>query len=105
MAAFTVQRARFVMYRFFTPGSFFLEPYFRHSPRVRIWFGLFYIMFLVLYFSIPATDGLRRRILFAIFFALRFLYFPFYSSASGAFVFPAVMLAFVMRDHRKYLLV
>lgn len=85
-------------------GFFFIEPYFRRSTSHWLWFAAFYVTFLTLYFAIAATEGLTQKVLFALLFALGFAYFPFNSSASGAFVYPVVMLAFVMRRTRTYVL-
>ena len=84
-------------------GFFFIEPYYRHSVAHWFWFAGFYISFLTVYFLIVALDGLPQKLLIAVMFCLAFVYFPFNSSASGAFVYAIVMLAFIMRNTRAYL--
>ncbi len=86
-------------------GFFFIEPYFRRSARHWLWFAVFYVTFLVLYFAIPAAKGLTQKILFVLMFALGFVYFPFNTSASGAFVYPVVMLGFCIRRTSMFVLV
>ncbi len=86
-------------------GFFFIEPYFRHSTRHWLWFAAFYVTFLSLYFAIPATRGLAQKLLFLLLFALGFIYFPFNTSASGAFVYPVVMLGFCIRRTSTYVMV
>lgn len=85
-------------------GFFFIEPYFRHDAHHWMWFGLFYAAFLALYFAIPNTRGRVQQLMFGLLFVLGYAYFPFNESASGAFVYPVVMLAFVMRETRTYLI-
>jgi len=85
-------------------GFFFIEPYFRRSRSHWLWFAAFYVTFLALYFGIYATEGLTRKVLFGLLFALGFVYFPFNSSASGVFVYPVVMLAFYIRTTQRYVL-
>ena len=85
-------------------GFFFIEPYFRHSTSHWLWFAAFYVTFLALYFAIPASEGFLQKALFVLLFALGFVYFPYNTSASGAFVYPVVMLAFVVQNNRTYLL-
>ncbi|SEC60322.1 sensor histidine kinase [Terriglobus roseus] len=82
---------------------FFIEPYYRHSLTHWLWFAAFYVVFLGLYFGITESRGRTQQILFVLMFALGYAYFPFNQSASGAFVFPIVMLAFVLRSTRTYL--
>lgn len=86
-------------------GFFFIEPYFSHSLRHWLWFGLAYAVFLALYIAIPNTEGSRQRALIGCMFVLAFVYYPFNSSASGLFVYPVVMLAFMIRSIRTYLIV
>lgn len=81
---------------------FFIEPYFQHSTRHWLWFFAFYICFLSLYFAIAATKHMVQRVLVGGMFALAFVYFPFNSSASGAFVYPLVILAFIIRRTDLY---
>lgn len=85
-------------------GFFFIEPYYRHSLHHWLWFAAFYVTFLFLYFAIVATNGRMQQLLFVLMFLVSFGYFPFNSSASGAFVFPVVMLAFVIRRTAVYVL-
>jgi two-component system sensor histidine kinase DesK len=82
---------------------FFIEPYYRHSRTHWLWFAAFYVVFLALYFSITQTKGRTQQILFVLMFVLGYVYFPFNQSASGAFVYPVVMLAFVVRSTRTYI--
>ncbi len=84
---------------------FFIEPYYRHSTTHWLWFAAFYAAFLALYFGIAKTEGRMQRVLFGLMFALAYAYFPFNQSASGAFVYPVVMLAFVVQRTRTYLLI
>ncbi len=87
-------------------GFFFIEPYLRHDGRHWLWFALFYAVFLALYVGITVTCSSRlQRFLFGCFFVLGFVYYPFNSSASGVFVYPVVMMAFVMRSTRAFLLI
>lgn len=87
-------------------GFFFIEPYFRHNLRHWLWFTAFYVAFLALYAGITLTHNPRlQKVLFVALFLLGFVYYPFNSSASGVFVFPVVMLAFVMRSARGFLIV
>ena len=81
---------------------FFIEPYFQHSTRHWLWFSAFYVCFLSLYFAIAATKHMLQRVLIGAMFALAFVYFPYNSSASGAFVYPLVMLAFITRRTDLY---
>lgn len=76
---------------------FFISPYYDHSLAKWMWFAAFYIAFLTLYFTIPKATGRTRIALFVLFFLLGEVYFPFNVSASGAFVFPVVMIAYVVR--------
>ncbi|MGI4854593.1 MAG: sensor histidine kinase [Janthinobacterium lividum] len=86
-------------------GFFFIEPYFRHNLRHWLWFAAFYVVFLALYSGITLTHNARlQKVLFGLLFLLGFVYYPFNSSASGVFVFPVVMLAFVMRSTRAFLI-
>ena len=84
---------------------FFIEPYYRHSLTHWLWFAAFYAAFLGLYFAIVKCEGRFQRVLFVLMFALGYAYFPFNQSASGAFVYPVVMLAFVLQRTRTYVLV
>jgi two-component system sensor histidine kinase DesK len=84
---------------------FFIEPYYRHSTSHWLWFAAFYAAFLVTYFAIAKTEGRTQRALFVVLFVLAFAYFPFNESASGAFVYPVVMMAFVLRSTRTYVFV
>lgn len=86
-------------------GFFFIEPYYHRTLAHWLWFAVFYAAFLVLYFTIPVARGRLQQVLFALFFALGFVYFPFNTGASGVFVYPIVMLAFILRSTRTYLLV
>jgi two-component system sensor histidine kinase DesK len=88
-----------LLYTFF----FFIDPYYRHSLAHWFWFAAFYVVFLALYFGIPNTKGRVQQSLFLLMFLLGFVYFPYNESASGVFVYPIVMLAFVVRDTRVYL--
>jgi two-component system sensor histidine kinase DesK len=83
---------------------FFIEPYYRRSVTHWLWFALFYVTFLALYFAIPQTRGRTQRVLFVLLFALGYAYFPFNQSASGAFVYPVVMMAFVVKRTETYIL-
>ena len=85
-------------------GFFFIEPYYHRSLHHWLWFAAFYATFLFLYFAIASTEGRTQRVLFVLMFALAFVYFPFNTSASGAFVYPVVMLAFVIRRTQTYVL-
>jgi two-component system sensor histidine kinase DesK len=82
---------------------FFIEPYYEHSRTHWLWFIAFYATFLLLYFAIAKTEGRTQGVLFGFLFALSFAYFPYNESASGAFVYPVVMLAFVLRSTRIYI--
>ena len=86
-------------------GFFFIEPYFHHSTRHWLWFGAFYTTFLSLYFAVPAAKGLTQKTLFVLMFALAFVYFPFNTSASGAFVYPLAMLGFYIRRTSTFVFV
>jgi two-component system sensor histidine kinase DesK len=83
---------------------FFIEPYYRNSLTHWLWFAAFYVVFLGLFFAIPQTRGRAQRTLFVFMFLLAYLYFPFNQSASGAFVYPVVMMAFVIQKTRTYIL-
>lgn len=82
---------------------FFIDPYYRHSRAHWLWFGVFYAVFLTLYFAIPQTKGRVQQLLFVLMFVVGFVYFPYNESASGAFVYPIVLLAFVVRSTRTYI--
>jgi two-component system sensor histidine kinase DesK len=82
---------------------FFIEPYFRRSVTHWLWFAAFYLTFLVLYFAIAKTDGRLQKTLLAALFVLGYIYFPFNESACGAFVYPAVMMAFLVRRTMTYI--
>lgn len=84
---------------------FFIEPYFRRSLQHWLWFAAFYACFISLYFAIAATKDLLQQWLIGAMFLLAFVYFPFNSSASGAFVFPVVLLAFVVQRASVYMAV
>ncbi len=86
-------------------GFFLIQPIFEHSAEKWVWFGVVYSIFLGLYFAIPNTEGRIQQMLLAQMFALGFTYFPFNQSASGLFVYPMVMLAFMTRSMRVYLTV
>ncbi len=83
-------------------GFFLIQPIFEHSAEKWVWFGVVYSIFLALYFAIPNTVGRVQRMLLAQMFALGFTYFPFNQSASGLFVYPIVMLAFMTRSMKVY---
>lgn len=83
---------------------FFIEPYYRNSLTHWLWFAAFYIVFLGLFFGIPQTRGRAQQTMFVLMFLLAFVYFPFNQSASGAFVYPVVMMAFVLQRTRPYIL-
>ncbi len=84
---------------------FFIEPYYRHSTTHWLWFAAFYVVFLATYFAVAKTEGRVQQVLFVVMFALSYAYFPFNESASGAFVYPVVMLAFVLRRTGTYIVV
>jgi two-component system sensor histidine kinase DesK len=84
---------------------FFIEPYYRHSVTHWLWFGAFYVLFLALYFAIARTEGRTQKALVAAMFVLGYIYFPFNESASGAFVYPAVIMAFMVRRTSTYIVV
>lgn len=81
-------------------GFFFIVPFARHSVQVWVWFALFYSVFLLLYFGIAFLRNRWSRVLLSVLFALGYVYFPFNHSAVGVFVYPAVMLPFVIREPR-----
>ena len=83
---------------------FFIEPYYRHSVTHWLWFAAFYVVFLATYFAIAKTEGRVQQVLFVFMFVLGYSYFPFNTSASGAFVYPVVMMAFVVQRTRTYIL-
>ena len=83
-------------------GFFIIQPLYEHSLEKWVWFGVVYVAFIALYFAIPNTVGRVQQMLLAQLFALGFSYFPFNQSASGLFVYPIVMLAFMTRDLRLY---
>jgi len=89
-----------LLYTFF----FFIEPWYRHSRSHWLWFAAFYVVFLALFFAVTQTRGRTQQILFALQFLIAFAYFPFNQSASGAFVYPVVMMAFVIERTRTYIL-
>lgn len=82
---------------------FFIEPYYNRSLHHWLWFGVFYITFIALYMGITFSNGRLQRILLAAMFLIGFMYYPFNISTSGAFVFPVVILAFMVRNVRLYL--
>lgn len=84
---------------------FFIEPYLRRSLQYWLWFAAFYVCFIGLFFAITATKDVLQRWLIGAMFLLAFVYFPFNSSASGAFVFPVVLLAFVVQRTSVYIAV
>ena len=83
-------------------GFFIIQPLYEHSTEKWVWFGVTYVAFLALYFAIPNTVGRVQQMLLAQLFALGFVYFPFNQSASGLFVYPVVILAFMTRSMRLY---
>ncbi len=83
-------------------GFFIIQPLYEHSVEKWVWFGIVYVAFLALYFAIPNTVGRVQQMLLAQLFALGFVYFPFNQSASGLFVYPMVILAFMTRSMRLY---
>ena len=86
-------------------GFFVIQPIYENSVEKWVWFGVVYAVFLALYFAIPNTVGRVQQMLLAQMFALGFSYFPFNQSASGLFVYPIVLLAFMTRSMRVYLTV
>jgi two-component system sensor histidine kinase DesK len=84
---------------------FFIEPYYRHSLTYWLWFAAFYVAFFALFFAIAKTEGRFQRALIVLMFVLSYAYFPFNESACGAFVYPAVIMAFVARRTRTYILI
>ncbi len=84
-------------------GFFVIQPIYEHSVEKWVWFGVVYTVFIALYFAIPNTVGRVQQMLLAQMFALGFSYFPFNQSASGLFVYPIVILAFMTRSMRVYL--
>ncbi len=84
-------------------GFFVIQPLYEHSVEKWIWFGVVYTAFIALYFAIPNTVGRVQQMLLAQLFALGFSYFPFNQSASGLFVYPIVILAFMTRSMRFFL--
>ncbi len=84
-------------------GFFVIQPIYEHSVEKWVWFGVVYVAFLALYFAIPNTVGRVQQMLLAQLFALGFSYFPFNQSASGLFVYPIVILAFMTRSIRFFL--
>lgn len=81
-------------------GFFFITPYYKHSLRTWLWFALFYAVFLLLYFGIAFLRNRWSRVLLGLLFLLGYMYFPFNHSAGGVFVYPAVILPFVIREPR-----
>ncbi len=86
-------------------GFFIIQPIAEHSTEKWVWFGVVYTIFVALYFAIPNTVGRVQQMLLAQLFALGFSYFPFNQSASGLFVYPVVILAFMTRSMRLFLTV
>lgn len=86
-------------------GFFVIQPYYEHDTGRWIWLGVVYAIFLALYFAIPNTVGRIQQMLLTQMFALAFTYFPFNQSASGLFVYPITILAFMTRSMRLYLTV
>ena len=86
-------------------GFFVIQPIYEHSVEKWVWFGVVYAVFLYLYFMIPNAEGRMQRLLLGQMFALAFTYFPFNQSASGLFVYPIVMFAFMTSDMRSYVTV
>lgn len=84
---------------------FFIEPYYRNSREHWFWLGAFYVVFLALYFGIAEAKGRLQQVLLVLMFALAFAYFPYNESASGAFVYPVVMMAFLVRRTSRYIAV
>lgn len=84
---------------------FFIEPYYNRSLHHWFWFGVFYVTFIALYMGITFSEGRLQRALLAAMFLIGFVYYPFNSSTSGAFVFPVVILAFMVRNVRLYLVI
>jgi two-component system sensor histidine kinase DesK len=75
---------------------FFRTPVQSRSIEGWCWFACFYILFFAFYLTIPHTSGRIQIGLLTGLFLLGFAYFPFGVSAAGVFVFPAVMLTFVV---------
>ena len=84
-------------------GFFVIQPLYEHNLEKWIWLGIVYTAFIGLYFAIPNTVGRVQQMLLAQLFALGFVYFPFNQSASGLFVYPMVILAFMTRSIRFYI--
>ena len=84
---------------------FFIEPYYNRGLHHWLWFGVFYVTFIAMYLGITYCEGKLQRTLLVAMFVLGFVYYPFNSSTSGVFVFPVVILAFMLRNVRLYLVI
>lgn len=79
---------------------FFIDPYYKHALRPWMWFGLFYATFLLLYFATTLLCGKLPRIALVLLFLIGFVYYPFNHSAIGVFVYPAVLMVYLIRGPR-----
>lgn len=72
-----------------------------HPPlSTWMWFALFYAVFLLAYFRAFARAQRHPAFWLGVMFALGYVYFPFNRYAAGEFVYPVVMIVFLIRDRR-----
>ena len=81
---------------------FLLDPIQRHSTWHWWLLAAAYPLFLLFYIGTFTTRGRMRFVFFILLYALGFAYTPFNQSACGIFVYPISMLAFMLRDTRKF---
>lgn len=84
---------------------FFVIPAYGHSFAVWMEFGLFYAVFLVLYFLVGKLAGHRQTVAFVLFFLIVFLYYPFNQEGYAIFVYPFATLCLFLSRLRTLFLV
>ena len=81
---------------------FLLDPIQRQSTS-RWWLlAAVYPFFLLFYIGTFKTHGKMRFACFLLLYAVGFAYTPFNQTACGIFVYPISMLAFILRDTRRF---